>query len=136
MLTVDHARERDLAARVLRAAELRAAIRNPASLAAEAERLLRLAPFDCEVLLTWSDEGLAVAAAASALGTMQGRRLQLERASHLVPMTPAPAARWTWISVEAVLGLGAVRPWAREWATVNGGRELSPSAALELQLVS
>jgi hypothetical protein len=128
--------DRQLHARVVRAAQLRAAIRDCSQLLAEAERILEAVPDGCDILLAWSDEGCAVAAAASALAADRGRRLNFERASHLVPLSPAPAETWSFVSVEQLLGLGDVRPWARRWAHDRGGRLLSTRARSELDLVA
>lgn len=130
------ATDRALIERVARASELRAAIREPALLLAEAERVLRLVPDECDTLLAWSDEGYAVAAAASVLAAGRGTDLALERASHLAPLAPAPALAWSWASVEQLLGLGEVRPWARQWADDRGGRPLPVAARSDFELVA
>jgi hypothetical protein len=51
-----------------------------------------------------------------------GREVIVHRASHLTPPTaPLRAGRWTWVSAEELLGLGAPRAWVREWASARGG---------------
>lgn len=128
--------ERRLYARVVRTEQLRAAIRDGGLLLDEAERVLDAVPVGCDILLAWSDEGHAVAAAAAAVAASRGRRLSLERAAHLAPLVPARVRGWSFVSVEQLLGLGDVRPWARRWATDRGGRLLPVRVLSELDLVA
>src|SRR5687767_13795687 len=130
------AEDRQLYACVARAEQLRASTRDGSLLLAEAERVLSAMPDGCDVLLAWSNEGHAVAAAAAAFAAGRGKLLRPERASHLAPLAPAPVSAWSFVSVEQLLGLGDIRPWARRWAEDRGGQLLSTSEGSELDLVA
>jgi hypothetical protein len=126
-----------LTERVERAQRLRTVVRDPVKLAAEAGRLLRLVPDSCDVLVSWSNEGFAIGAAAAVIALDEGRQLSIERASHLRPLDSIPASSWTWVNVEEALGIGDVRPWAKEWALRRGGELLTPrSRRSDLDLVA
>jgi hypothetical protein len=122
--------------RIEQANHLRTVARDPAELSMTAKRLLATVPDNCDVLVAWSNEGFGIAAAAAVLANEDGRRLGVERASHVAPLGPAPAAQWTWINVEHALGVGAVRPWAKDWAERRGGRLLVSGEHSDLDLVA
>jgi hypothetical protein len=115
--------------RIIRAQELRRALSEPTGLVETARELLAVTPGACTHLVAFSPEGHAVAAAAAALASVDGRELGVERASHVAPLHPGPASkRWRWMSVEEGLDLGPVRPWVAQWAVERGGGEpLAPS---------
>lgn len=114
-------REARIARSLRRADELRQALRDPSALHALATRIADGASDGC-VLIAWSEEGFALATAASVVGKEHGKRLVAERASHHQPATPPPVkSQWHWLSVEVSVGLGPLRPWVTRWAENRGG---------------
>lgn len=108
------------------ATELRQAISEPHLLAAEVDRVLEAVPLGCSALISYSEEGHAVAAACSAIAKLRGRHLRAEQASMLRPLSPnRKPAGWAWVSVEEALGFGPPRNWVVEWADARGGRPLA-----------
>jgi hypothetical protein len=117
---------RDLPGRIAQADALRAMVRDPDELARAASALAGDTP-DRTILLAWSNEGFAVAAACSVVALRLGKQLTAERASHVAPLAPSPSATgWRWRGVEEALGFGPTRQWALEWATVRGGQQIAP----------
>lgn len=108
--------------RVRRVSELRQALQTAEGLVAEANRLLAEVPSECDAVVAFSEEGYAVAAAASVAAKGKGRNLAAHRASTLRPLAPAPHSHgWKWSSAEEALGIGPARQWVLEWAEGRGG---------------
>lgn len=128
----------DIRDRIQRAAHVRAALADPRALTELARDLLAATPAACTHLVAFSDEGQAVASAASVLALGDGRDLAVQRASHLAPLHPGPEqAGWRWMSVEQALGFGPVRPWVARWAQQRGGEQpLEPSVGRHLAQVA
>lgn len=123
--------------RVDRANELRRVIASARELDRVAKHLLIAIPASCDVLIAFSNEGHAVASAASVRALDQGRVLDCQRASMHRPLAEgAYQDGWRWTSVEETLGFGPIRAWVVEWALARGGVQARGQDAATLRKVA
>jgi hypothetical protein len=105
---------------VTRAQSLREDLRDPVRLEQITRQALSRLPETCEVVVAFSVEGYAVAAACSALAMEEGRPIRIERATLLAPLASGDFDGSSWASIEEALGFGPPRSWVVEWAESRG----------------